>query len=90
MLNSIRHSPTDASCEIRYVSAISAKAALIHHFLGLYYEHDDLYWSTAVVMFRMYAVKSMYIMQVVCYYYYFFVKLSSIHNRVQCMEYCIP
>ncbi len=37
----------------RYVSAISAKAALIHHFPGLYYEHDDLYWSAAVVMFRL-------------------------------------
>lgn len=53
MLNSIHHSPTDASCEIRYVSAIRAKAALIHHFPGLYYEHDDLYWSAAVVMFRL-------------------------------------
>lgn len=75
MLNSIRHSPTDASCEIRYVSAISAKAALIHHFPGLYYEHDDLYWSTAVVMFRlaystltMYAVKSMYTKQIVLFF----------------------
>jgi len=66
VLDSIRHSPTDASCEIRYVSAISAKADLFHHFLGLFYGHDDLYWSTAVVMFRlaystrtMHAVKNM-------------------------------
>lgn len=76
MLNLIRHSPTDASCEIRYVSTISAKADLIHHFLGLFYEHDDLYWCTAVVMFRlayytrtMYAVKNVYIMQIVCYFF---------------------
>jgi len=50
VLNSICHSLADASCELRYMSAISAKPDLINHFLGLYFKHNGLQWSTTIAM----------------------------------------